>query len=168
MLSSLLTALMELCASSTNLQISYIRLTDIAIAFAQDKETGIACVTLHSANDHEYVGRLFAQQTLTSFYQMYSEVDFKKTMVSVSVFQGFLGQTSEILKKCVADVLESMLIALPGSKDNNVKVMGVSFVGQFNITVGVPVEEVGLISNLDALKVASNDLGTLYHIMKLC
>jgi hypothetical protein len=153
MTGSLLTALIELCVSSTGQQINYIEMTELSVSLSVDTRTGVICASFHDTRDTEDLCSIVSREHLMAFISYFQDVDFKSTAaLNTNTFLSFNNRSKDIMKSCIRQVLALLC-------DSEKKIFHSSYITkEYAISYGDLIDEISLQANMDVFIGLSIDI----------
>eukprot|EP00808_Paulinella_micropora_P002491 g41694.t1 len=151
-LAGLVTAMVEFSTRRAGLPVSYIQLTNTAVAITTDAAAKVTCAVIHGAEDGPNVGGLLARELLQAFVGHYWRRFPLESKVAVEErFQDFGSKITDVIKNAVGPVLRQLRARQ--EVETCLLIHGDSL--QFATD---PVDKLGLLANHEALTAASHDL----------
>eukprot|EP00457_Paulinella_chromatophora_P009860 gb/GEZN01009938.1/.p1 GENE.gb/GEZN01009938.1/~~gb/GEZN01009938.1/.p1 ORF type:complete len:384 (+),score=40.98 gb/GEZN01009938.1/:113-1264(+) len=151
-LAGLVTAMVEFSTRRAGLPVSYIELSNTAVAITTDPVAKVTCAVFHHSEDGPSVGGLLAQELLQAFVESYSRrFPIEAKMAVEEGFREFGYKITEVIKNAVGPVLNK----LRARKEVQQCLL---IIGDSLQYATDPVDKLGLLANHEALTAASHEL----------
>mmetsp|Transcript_11893 Transcript_11893/g.22034 ORF Transcript_11893/g.22034 Transcript_11893/m.22034 type:complete len:258 (-) Transcript_11893:424-1197(-) len=157
LLGSVVVAMLEKSKQTTGQQLAYMEFTSIAVTVAGNANKTVFCVLIHDISGGEEMGKLLANEILTTFLEDYQQ-DFVKNMgLNSSAFQDFQFKLGTIVKDTGRPILDDLkrnravVLALLVKEDQRAGDSSISYAtGE--------VDQFGVLANLKPLMSAATDI----------